>query len=264
MKDVRKLIAAMAAALLAGQTYCLANGRSAADHAANSVDSADEYSAAVQNLHDAEADVVRAREQGIREMQARPEYLSAAKDLDTAYAAFNDKRNALLGDLEKKDPRCGPMKKRVVDIDAEIDAARQNPATTPEWFDQHYKDRATFVHQWDEEVDSAIKRENLEPLRQQWQGASDKLAAMQNQQRLDVENSDKVKNAKAVVAVDRAAADQARATLQGPPPSADAQQDQADDYLRRFPRFGFGGKDAWLTYGWSPLYSAAAKATPPK
>jgi chromosome segregation ATPase len=235
------------------------------DHSRSSVESADEYSDAVQHLHDADADVVRAREQGMKDLQSSPEYAAAVRELDSAYAAFNDRKNALLADLEKKDPRCAPMKKQVAEIDAEIDTARQNPATTTDKFEELYKNRATFVHQWEDELDGAIKRENLEPLRQQWQAASDKLAGLRDQQRADVENADKLKSAKAVAIVAHAAVDQARAALDGPPPAEDAQEDQADDYLRRFPRFGFGGNDAWWTYGWSPIYGGgAAKPAPAK
>jgi hypothetical protein len=227
----------------------------------SSVEAADEYSDAVQHLHDVEADVVRAREQAMKDMQSGPEYVSAVKDLDAAYSAFNDRKNALLADLEKRDPRCATMKKQIAEIDSQLEAARQNPGTPAEKFQQLYRDRATFVHQWDDEVESAIKRENLEPLRQQWQDASKKLADLRDQQRIDVENTERLKAAKAAALVARAAVDQARAAIDGPPPAEDAQEDQADDYIRRFPRFGFGGNDAWWTYGWSPIYGGKSPAS---
>ncbi len=228
----------------------------------SSVESADEYSDAVQRLHDAEAGVVRAREQAMKDLQSGNDYTNAVKDLESSYSIFSDKKNALLADLEKKDPRCLPVKKQMTEIDAEIEAAKQNPASTTEKLDELYRNRATFAHQWDDLVDSAIKRENLEPSRHNWQLNSDKVVAMREQQRVDVEKSDKLKNAKAQAAVARAAVDQTKAALEGPPLAADAQEDQASDYLRRFPRFGFGGNDAWWTYGWSPIYGSASGQKP--
>jgi FKBP-type peptidyl-prolyl cis-trans isomerase len=228
-----------------------------------SMKSADDYRDALQRLEDSEAALVQARESAMKEAQSAANYLAAVKDLDTAYAAFNDKRMALLSDLEKKDPRFGPMKKRAMDIDAEMDAALQNPATTREHFESLCSNRAIFIHQWEDLENSAIDRAGLTPLRQQWIDASQRLSTLRNQQRNDVESSEKVKAALAAVAQAQAAAVQARAVFDGPQSTDDLPGDQAQDYLRRFPRFIGSGEDALWTYGWTPVYGATPAAKPP-
>jgi chromosome segregation ATPase len=219
------------------------------------VDSQDEYYDAVQRLQDADAAVVRARESAIKQQQTTPEYLADVKGVDQTYQAFTEKKNALLDDLQKKNPIYSQMKSQANTIDAQIESARQNPATTPEQFDELYKNRDTFNRQWQQLENDAMDRAGLTALKTQWLDASKKLADLQEKQKTDVENSDKMKAALAMAGEAKDGMQQARAAISMAisPEVTTSEQPRAEDFLCRYSGTGYAGNDAWWTYGWSTL-----------
>jgi flagellin-like hook-associated protein FlgL len=226
------------------------------DRSHNLVDSQDDYYDAVQRLQDADAAVVRAREAAMKEAQSSPDYVAAVKAVDSAYQAFIQKKNALVDDLEKKNQIYCQMKAQTSTINSQIESARQNPATTPDQFEELYKNRETFVRQWQQLETDAMDRAGVGPLRQQWLDASKKLADLQAKQRVDVEATDKLKSALAMADDARAAVQQARAALGGTNSAIAAtgdEQSRPGDFLCRYSGSSFIGNDAWWTYGWNTL-----------
>ena len=228
------------------------------DRSHNLVDSQDDYYDAVQRLQDADAAVVRAREGAIKQEQSSPDYVAAVKAVDQTYQAFNDKKNAVVDDLAKKNPVYSQMKSQAGAIDAQIDAARQNPATTPQQFDELYKNRDTFNRQWQQMENDAMDRAGLTPLKLAWLDASKALADLQDKQRADVENNERLKSAIATADDARSTVEQARAAISGvavSPQITSAEQAHATDFLCRNSGAGYAGNDAWWTYGWNTLIS---------
>jgi predicted nuclease with TOPRIM domain len=250
------LLAAVPGGALAIDQIGLTGEFSLPDRSHNLVDSQDDYYDAVQRLQDANAALVRARESAMKEQQSSAAYVAAVKDVDDKFHTFTDKKNALVDDLEKKNPVFSQMKSQASAMDAQIESARQNPATTPEQFDELYKNRETFNRQWQQLENDAMERAGLSPLRQQWLDASKNLQDLQAKQQADVENSDKVKAAAAVADDARNSVQQARAAISGVAVSLEitsAEQAKAPDFLCRDAGAGFAGNDAWWTYGWNPL-----------
>jgi seryl-tRNA synthetase len=226
------------------------------DRSHSIVDSQDDYYDAVQRLQDADAALVRARESAMKEQQSSPQYVAAVKAVDEKYQAFTDKKNQLIDDLERKNPVYAQMKSQVSAIDQQIDNAPQNPGTTPEQFEELYKNRDTFNRQWQQQENDAIDRAGIAPLRQQWFDASRALQDLQNKQQADVENSEKVKAATAMADDARNTVQQARADISGvavSPQITSSEQAKAQDFMCRDSRAGFVGNDAWLTYGWNSM-----------
>jgi chromosome segregation ATPase len=226
------------------------------------VDSQDEYYDAVQRLQDADAAVVRARESAIKQQQTTPEYIADVKQVDQTYQAFTEKENALLDDLQKKNPIYNQMKSQANAVEAQIETARQNPATTPEQFEELYKNRDTFNRQWQQLENDAMDRAGLTALKNQWLDASKKLWDLQEKQKADVENTDKLKAALAMASEARDAVQQARAAISTAisPQVTTSEQPQAEDFLCRYSGTGYAGNDAWWTYGWSTLAPGAKPA----
>jgi predicted nuclease with TOPRIM domain len=244
------------------------------DRARNLVDSQDQYYEAVQHLLDMKAAVVRAREAAMRDAQCAPDYVAAVTAVDNTFHAFIDKKNALVSDLEKNNQVYSQMKAQATAVDAKIDAARLNPDTTPEQFEQLYKDRETFQKQWRQQENDAMDRAGITPLRQQWIDASKKLAELQDKLRGSIEADQKLKTAVANEEEARTAVQQARAAIKSGAAPVDvannaqgSEQSGAADFLRKYSRTGFAGSDAWWTYGWSTISSGTKSApapTPPK
>lgn len=235
------------------------------DRSRNLVDSQDEYYNAVLQLQTEDAAVVRAREAAMKDAQCAPDYVAAVKAVDVAFQTFCEKKNALVADLEKNNPVYAQMKSQATAIDAKIDAARQNPDTTPEQFEELYKNRETFQKQWHQMEADAMDRAGLTPLRQQWVDASKKLSDLQEKSRVSVESNEKLKAALANQEEAKAAVQQARAAIQtGNTPGATAGSEQAGagDFLRKYSRTGFAGNDAWWTYGWSTINAGVKPVTP--
>jgi hypothetical protein len=223
------------------------------------VDTQDDYYDAVQRLHNADADVVRAREAAMKNQQSSPEYLAAVQAVDQTYQAFREKKNGILDDLEKKNPIYTQMKSQATAIDSQIETARQNPATTQDQFEELYKNRETFLRQWQQLEGDAMDRAGATPLKQQWLDASKKLADLQDKQRVDVENTDKLKAAIANADEARTGVQQARAAISGTtvsPQLNNGEQASAEDFVCRNSGNGFTGNDAWWTYGWNTLTTA--------
>lgn len=255
-----------------GSTPCLALDQagltgefSLPDRSHDLIDSQDEYYDAVQRLQDADAAVVRARESAIKQQQSTPEYVAAVKAVDSAYQAFNEKRNALLDDLAKKNTVYSQMKSQMGAIDAQIETARQNAATTPEQLDELYKNRETFNRQVQQQESDAITRAGITPLLQQWQDASKKLADLQAKQKADVEGTDRLKAAIAMADDARGVAAAARAALGGTASAdpASTERSHATDYLCRYSGSSFAGNDGWWTYGWNRMGGGSKSTAPP-
>jgi chromosome segregation ATPase len=240
------------------------------DRQRNLVDSQDEYYNAVQQLQDDDAAVVRAREAAVKEAQCTPEYIAAVKAVDSAYQKFNEKKNALVADLQKSNPVYSQMKSQSAAIDARIEAARQNPQSTPEQFEELYKNRDTFQKQWRQLESDAMDRAGITPLRQQWVDACNKLAELQDKQRAAIESNDRLKTALAAMEDQKKVVEQARLAIDNSnnhnPADAqagDTEPPGAGDLLRRYSRMGITGNDAWWTYGWSTISSNAKPAVLP-
>jgi hypothetical protein len=234
------------------------------DRLRNLIDTQDEYFRAVQVMQDEDAAVMRARESAMKDAQSTPEYLAAVKAVDQAYQAYMEKKNGVIANLEKTNSIYSGMKSHIAQIDGQIESARQNPATTPEQFDQLYTDRETFKHQCQQAERDAIDAEHLAPLRQAWIDASKKLSDLQEKQRIDVENNDRLKAALAAAAAAKKAVDQAHAAINRAAAPADPtriEQSRAADLLYRSSHANFAGNDAWLTYGWTDL--AASNSNKP-
>jgi chromosome segregation ATPase len=271
LPPVAAVVAAFVAAFVAG-SHCLALDQaglasefSLPNRPRNLVDTQDEYFDAVQQLQDADAAVVRARESAMREAQTTPDYMAAVKAVDMAFLAFTEKKNALVTELEKTNPVYSQMRSQAAAINAKIEAARQNPDTQPKDFEDLYKDRDTFQKQWQQMESDAMDREKITPLRQQWIDASKKLADMQEKQRAAVDSVEKVKLALADAEEARSKVEAARvAAAHGPatPEVVNNERAAAGDFLRRYSRSGFAGNDAWWTYGWNTI-AADAKSQPP-
>ena len=253
---------ALGAVVLASSRYChaidqagLTGEFSLPDRPRNLVDSQDEYYDAVQRLRGADAAVVQAREAAIKESQSSAEYIAAVKAVDAAFHAFTEKKIAVISDLEKTNPVYSQMKSQATAMDAKIDAARENPQTTPEQFEDLYKNRDTFQKQWHQLESDAMDRAGITPLQQQWIDASKKLSDLKDRQQVAAESNDRLKGAIAMAEEARTAVDQARAAISGGAVVADANNEQpgAGDFLRRYSRTGFAGNDAWWTYGWSGI-----------
>ena len=263
------LIAALVAGCFCSAGYAADGNGSAGDlggfdRTQHLLESQDEYQDSVQRLRDADADVVRAREAAIKDLQSAPEFAAAVKAVHDTYQAYSDRKNSVIAELEKKDPRYPGMKSQAAAVDAQIETASQNAATTQAQLEQLQKDRDTFLHQVQQMESDAIDRAQLGPQRQAWLDASKKLADMQDKQRAQVESNDKVKSAIADLDEARMAVEQARASISGanvPPDIAGTEEAQADDFLRRYNRAGFAGNDAWWTYGWTTISNGKTPAT---
>jgi chromosome segregation ATPase len=230
------------------------------DRLRNLIDSQDEYFRAVQRMQDGEAAVMRAREAAMKDAQSADDYVAAVKAVDQAYQGYMEKKNAAIGKLEKTNQIYSGMKSHVAQIDSQIEAARQNPATTQDQFEQLYKDRETFLHQCQQAESDAIDRQGLAPLRQAWIDASKKVSDMQEKQRAAIESNDRLKAALAEAAAAKAAVQEARAAINGGSTAGDAnsvEQSRAADLLYRSSHASFAGNDAWLTYGWTNLTDAS-------
>jgi hypothetical protein len=228
------------------------------DRLRNLIDSQDEYFRAVQRLQDDDAAVMRARESAMKDAQSAQSYVDAVKAVDQAYQSYMEKKNAAIGNLEKTNQIYAGMKSHVAQIDTQIEAARQNPATTQDQFEQLYKDRETFQHQCQQAESDAIDRAGLAPLRQTWMDASKKVSDLQDKQRADIESNDRLKAALAEAAAAKAAVQEARAAISGGSGDSNSvEQARATDLLYRSSHASFAGNDAWLTYGWSNLSDAS-------
>jgi len=236
------------------------------DRPRNLIDTQDEYFRAVELMQDDDAAVVRARESAMKDAQSAPDYVAAVKAVDQAYQAFMEKKNATISNLEKTNPNYSLMKSHIAQIDSQIETALQNPATTQDQLEQLYKDRETFLHQCRTAESDAIDRETgLPTLRQAWMDASKKLSDMQEKQRSDVENNDRLKAAIAAAAAAMTAVHHARTAISGAsaPDATKTAHPSAADLLYRSSHANFAGNDAWLTYGWTDLSEATGnKPTP--
>ncbi len=219
----------------------------------NLADSQDDYFDAVQRLADADAAVLRARESAVKAAQATPEYIAAANAVDQAYQAYTEKKNAMIAQMEKSDPVYMRMKTQAATVDAQIDAARQNPAATVEQLEELYKTRETFQVQWNQLQDDAMKRAGITPLRDAWIDATKKLQDLQTRQLTDVESNERLKAALSEETAAKAAVVEARNAISGNSPTVDPKQSQAGDLLCKSTRASFAGNDAWWTYGWTDL-----------
>jgi chromosome segregation ATPase len=230
------------------------------DRLRNLVDTQDEYFRAVQRLQDDDAAVMRARESAMKDAQSTTDYGNAVKAVDQAYQAFIDKKNGVMANLEKTNAIYSGMKSHIAQIDGQIDAARQNPGTTQDQFEQLYKDRETFTHQCQQAENDALERDGAAPLRQAWTDASKKLSDLQEKLRSDIESNDRLKAAIAEAVAAKSAVEESRAAVGGASASAgtsDAEQSRAADLLCKSSHANFAGNDAWLTYGWTNLSESA-------
>jgi hypothetical protein len=217
----------------------------------SATDAEDAYADAAQQLRSADAVVVRARQQAVATYRSAPAYAAAASAVDKAFDAFNEKRNALLMAADQHDPRFATWKKGAADVEAEISKAGQGPVNgvTPDQFADLLNQRASFLKQLSAAEDDAVNRDpDAKRLRQDWNAACDKLRALQDKQSAAVDQDGGVKSALATAATARSAVDRARAALAAPA-TADPAEPSADEFVRRYPRFGLGWNDAWLTYG---------------
>ena len=215
------------------------------DHPPAAADAEGAYVAAVKQLRQAEADVVRARQLAVADYRSAPPYAAAAKALSAAFDAYAERRNGLVMAVEQHDPRYATWKRQAADADAEIDRAGQTPATTPEQFDALLAQRAEFVKQLQASEDDAVNRDaDARRLRQQWTEASDRLTELQSKQAAAVESTAAVKGAEAAAIAARTSVDHARAGI----PSADASDASAspEEFTRRYPRHTLLWADAGL------------------
>ncbi len=252
---IRPILAFALTTILAAASFARADVPTSAPQSA--ADAEDAYADAAQQLRSADAAVVRARQQAVGAYRSSPPYVAAADAVDKSFDAFAEKRNALLASAEQHDPRYGPWKKQVGDLDAEIARAGQTPTTTPDAYNELLNQRASFVKQLTALEGDAINRDpDARRLQQQWADACGKLRELQDRQPAAVDGADGVKAALATAAAARAAVDHARAALVAP--AADPAEPGADEFARRYPRYGLGWNDAWLTYG-STTTPAAGK-----
>jgi hypothetical protein len=215
-------------------------------------DAEDAYADAAQQLRSADAAVVRARQQAVATYRSTPAYTAAAAAVDAAFDAYAEKRNALLTTAEQHDPRYGPLKREAAGKDAEIAAAGQNPAVSAEQFGVLLGEREVVVKQLATLEEDVIDRDpDAKRLRQQWTDACAKLRELQDGQPAAVEATPDVRAALATAATVRATVERSRGALAAPA-TADAAEPAADEFVRRYPRYGLGWNDAWLTYGTPP------------
>jgi len=224
-------------------------------------DAEDAYADAAQRLRSAESSVVRARQQAVAAYRSTPAYTAAATAVDAAFDAYSEKRNALLTTAEQHDPRYAPLKKEAADKDAEIAAAGQNPAISAEQVGVLLGERDVVLKQLAAMEEDVIDRDpDAKRLQQQWIDACGKLRLLQAGQGAAVEASPDVRAALAAAATAQADVERARGALPAPA-TADPARLAADDFVRRYPRYGLGWNDAWLTYGSSSSSSATPTAT---
>lgn len=261
-------ITAVTAGMLVAGRHCAASDQlgltgefSLPDRLRNLVDTQDEYYDAVQRLQDADAAVMRARESAMKDAQSTPEYAAAVKAVDQTYQAYIDKKNAVAAEKEKSDPVYNKMKSQAAQIDSQIEAAEENPATTPEQLEELYKNRETFQNQWHQLETDALERAGIAPLRQAWMDACKHLSDLQEKQRVEVENSERLKAALTEAAAAKSAVDEVRAAISGSADPAQLEQSSATDLLCKSTRTAFTGNDAWWTYGWTGVPEGKAVNT---
>jgi hypothetical protein len=192
----------------------------------------DGAAAAEKKVIAAQTALLLARAAAVRDYQNRPEYQAALKAVQTAFHAFNDKRSALVPDVEKNDARIAGVKKQASDAESAInDACRPNSTATPEQIEELFKQKEAFTRDWQRNENDAMDRAGLAQPRKQWAEASAALAALQDRQSDEVEKSEPVRFAETAV---KAALDEARAGGS----AAAVDPDPVDDYLRRYPHDG--------------------------
>ena len=240
-------------------TTATAHGDGSSPPAATTpADAEDAYAIASQSLRQADAAVVRARQQAVTAYRSTPAYVAAAAAVDATFEPYADKRNALLTAAEQHDPRYAPLKRGAADADAELARDAQGPtAVPPEQFGVLLNERAGFLKQLTALEEDVIDRDpDAKRLRQQWTDACGKLRGLQDRQGEAVEGTPAVRSAEAAAATARADVARARAVLPAPATTEPAEP-MADEFVRRFPRYGIGWNDAWLTFGSPPVPAAA-------
>ena len=227
------------------------------DRAKNYAEESARYRDAQARFDDANTDVLQARQAAVADYQSSPAYVAAAKAVSDTYRAYTSKKREIIRQIEQRDPRYAELQKQASAVEAELQTARANPATTIPQFQDLYNKKSTFTREMRALEVDALDKANSAELQHQWEVASQNLTDLRAKQDAAVDQSAGVKAALAEVSKARDELDDLGARLAGSKAAyvqAQSQQSAADDYLRRYPTYN-NAYDGW-GYGWgfSPLY----------
>jgi chromosome segregation ATPase len=195
---------------------------------------ADGSPSAGARLESARAALMAARAAAARDYQNRPEYQAAVRAVQATFADYNEKRNAVIDDVQKKDKRIEEMRGRAAAADSAIkDACQPGSTATQEQIEELYRQKETATRSWQTIEDDAVERAGLAPARKAWADASATLAGLTEREADEVEKTDAVKSAVSALR----AAESEGGVLQRAAPE---ETDPIADYLRRYPRAGIG------------------------
>jgi hypothetical protein len=205
------------------------------------------YQLAKQTYDQAQAQVVLERQAAGEDFRSSPEYRASAKAVEDTFRAYNDRRKQVVAGVRDKDPRYAELARQAAAVETELNAARASGANTSiQRFNDLYNKKAVFTRQMKAMEDDALTQAGAADLKSQWDEASKRMAELQSKQREAVEHSQRVQGALAAADDSRAKFDEAGVALAGSSSAyadASALQEQADEYMRRYPPYNYN-------YGW--------------
>jgi hypothetical protein len=218
-----------------------------ADRAKDYAQDQAKYQLAKQTYDQAQAQVVLERQAAGEDFRSSPDYRASVKAVEDTYRAYNDRRKQVIAGVREKDPRYVELARQAAAVETELNTARAAGANTSiQQFNELYNKKAVFTRQMKAMEDDALTQAGSADMKSQWDEASKRLAELQSKQREAVEHSQRVQGALAAVDDARAKFDEAGVALAGSSSAyADASslQEQADEYMRRYPPYNYN-------YGW--------------
>lgn len=222
------------------------------------------YRLARRDMDQAKTDVIKARQQGMEQAVNSPEYRAAVARVDESNSKVQALKKGVQAELAASNPQYKALLKDRAAAEEAIAAARKDSNTGFATYQDLYARKEKVTNAIREIEDTALDKAGGAAARQEWTVACNNLDALKKSQKVAVENSAQVADAKQRAAQSQAAVDQASVKLAGSQAAYDEasyQQGKLDDYNHQHrdsdywdDDWGYGG------YGWG--YSATIYRAP--
>jgi hypothetical protein len=211
----------------------------------------DQVMTARQQYDAALSQLVQIRAQQMQQARASQEYVTAENAVAQTYQVYTQDRERAIADLTANDPDYARLAAQHDAVMSELEAARRDPNTTVERFNELYNRKWAVAKQMEAKRKAVMEKAGGGQDWQQWITASRNLESLQTQLAAQVEASSEVAKA-------RADADAAKANLA----TLEAQYAVAANNPPQSQSFGNGGTtpeifssdDGWDGYDYGNVY----------
>ena len=200
----KRMISAALAWLLAVTliVLCSRQGRAQSDDLAGLND---QVAQARQQYESSLDQLMRIRASEIQQARASQTYLAAKNAVTESYRIYTQEREKAIADLTVSNPDYVKLQAQKQDVMSQLDAARQDPTTSVQTFNDLYNQKSAIKKQMEAMQKAAMDKVGAGQHWQQWQIASRNLETLQAQLEAQIESSPEVVKAKAEVDANKTA-----------------------------------------------------------